>query len=165
MRRATLGDAGAIFESYAADHAVTRHLGWIPHKDRSETTLFLNKVTEEWTTSRGFPLVVFSHSDPADLVGMFRAHAGGFKVNDGYVLASRAWGKGCASEILGWLVERALAHPAIYRAEAFCDVDHLASARVMEKAGMIREGRLARYVVHPSISDTPRDCFMYARVL
>jgi RimJ/RimL family protein N-acetyltransferase len=51
----------------------------------------------------------------------------------------------------------------IYRAEAFCDVDHPASARVMEKAGMEREGILRRYFRHPSISEAPRES--YARKL
>jgi RimJ/RimL family protein N-acetyltransferase len=45
-----------------------------------------------------------------------------------------------------------------------CDVDNIASARVMEKAGLTLEGRLRRWLVHPNISDEPRDCLGYARV-
>jgi RimJ/RimL family protein N-acetyltransferase len=32
----------------------------------------------------------------------------------------------------------------------------------MDKAGMRREGRLARYLVHPNVSDEPRDAYLYA---
>jgi [ribosomal protein S5]-alanine N-acetyltransferase len=35
---------------------------------------------------------------------------------------------------------------------------------VMEKVGMQREGILRKYIVHPNISDEPRDSFMYAIV-
>jgi ribosomal-protein-alanine N-acetyltransferase len=47
---------------------------------------------------------------------------------------------------------------------AVCDVDNLASARVLEKAGMGREGRLRRWVLHPNVSAAPRDCWCYAHV-
>jgi RimJ/RimL family protein N-acetyltransferase len=43
-------------------------------------------------------------------------------------------------------------------------VENIASARVMEKAGMAREGLLRRYVVHPNISAEPRDAYLYAVV-
>jgi RimJ/RimL family protein N-acetyltransferase len=43
-----------------------------------------------------------------------------------------------------------------------CDVDNLASARVLEKVGMQREGLLRRQIVHPNISDEPGDCYSNA---
>ena len=95
---------------------------------------------------------------------MFHPHLIGHRVSYGYVLRASAWGKGCASEVMSWLVDHALAHPGIHRAEAFCDVENSASARVMEKAGMVREGILRRFFRHPNISDAPRDRFIYSKV-
>lgn len=164
LRRVSIADAPAIFDSYANDATVTRHLGWRTHVSLSDTERFVEGAAGEWETGRGFPLVVFPHTDPGDLIGMFHPHVGSGKVNYGYVLASRSWGKGCATEILTWLVDHALAHPTIFRAEAFCDIDNLASARVMQKAGMSEEGVLRRYFRHPNVSEYPRDCSMYARV-
>jgi RimJ/RimL family protein N-acetyltransferase len=63
------------------------------------------------------------------------------------------------SEVAHW----ALRQPEIFRISAVCDVENIASARVMEKAGLIREGLLRRWLVHPNISDKPRDCFAYAK--
>jgi RimJ/RimL family protein N-acetyltransferase len=57
-----------------------------------------------------------------------------------------------------------LKQQAIFRIWAVCDVDNAASARVMEKAGMQREGVLRRWSVHPNISAEPRDSFCYAIV-
>jgi [ribosomal protein S5]-alanine N-acetyltransferase len=34
----------------------------------------------------------------------------------------------------------------------------------MEKAGFQREGVLARWSLHPNISDEPRDCISFAKV-
>ncbi|MBK1698813.1 N-acetyltransferase [Rhodovibrio salinarum] len=164
LRRAVPGDAPAIFASYATDRAVTRYLSWRPHTQVRETEEFLAAVAAEWEVGQGFPLVVFPRSEPTDLIGMFHPHVDGTTVTYGYVLAARAWGHGCASEVMTWLVEHALIHPAIHRAEAFCDVDNRASARVMEKAGMAREGLLRRLFLHPNVSPAPRDCFIYAKV-
>jgi [ribosomal protein S5]-alanine N-acetyltransferase len=47
---------------------------------------------------------------------------------------------------------------------AVCDVDNTASARVMEKIGMLREGLMRRDVLHLNLSSEPRDCWVYAKV-
>jgi RimJ/RimL family protein N-acetyltransferase len=60
--------------------------------------------------------------------------------------------------VIGW----ALKQPEIFRIWAVCDVDNLASARVMEKAGMQGEGRLCRWSVHPNISAQPRDSYCFS---
>lgn len=164
LRRVTSQDASSIFDSYARDTTVTRYLGWRPHAELCETERFVENVAQEWETGRGYPLVVSPNSNPDDIIGMFHPHVEPGKVNYGYVLARRAWGNGCATEILTWLVEHALSHPTVFRTEAFCDVDNPASARVMEKAGMTREGILRRYFLHPNVSQCPRDCAMYARI-
>jgi RimJ/RimL family protein N-acetyltransferase len=164
LRRATVDDADGIFCNYATDPEVTRFLGWHPHKDMAETKAFLEGVTVEWDQGTGFPLIAFSLEYPDQVIGMFHSHLTGTRVSFGYVLRASIWGNGCASEVMSWLVEHALSHPAIFRAEAFCDVENIASARVMEKAGMIREGVLRRYFNHPNISDMPRDCLMYSKV-
>jgi [ribosomal protein S5]-alanine N-acetyltransferase len=47
---------------------------------------------------------------------------------------------------------------------ATCDSDNLASARVLEKIGLMREGVLRRHTIRPNISPIPRDVFIYAKV-
>jgi RimJ/RimL family protein N-acetyltransferase len=47
---------------------------------------------------------------------------------------------------------------------AVVDVDNAASVRVLEKAGMQREGLLRRFGVHPNTGPESRDCLLYARV-
>ena len=44
------------------------------------------------------------------------------------------------------------------------DEENFASARVLEKAGMQREGILRRWSLHPNISSVPRDCWSFAIV-
>ena len=60
------------------------------------------------------------------------------------------------------IVSHALLQPTMFRVQAFCDVENAASARTLEKVGMSREGILRRYIIHPSVSNEPRDCYLYA---
>ena len=82
----------------------------------------------------------------------------------GYVLARKFWRHGFAAEALTFLVNWTLAQSTIYRAWAYCDVENLASLRVMEKAGMTREGVLRRWHTCPTLGLEPRDCIVCAKV-
>jgi hypothetical protein len=52
----------------------------------------------------------------------------------------------------------------IYRIWAVCDAGNIASARLLERVGMQAEGTLRRWLVHPNISESPRDCLCYSIV-
>ena len=86
------------------------------------------------------------------------------QIEFGYVIARPCWGQGYMTEALSTVVDWSLNQPEIWRASAFCDIDNLGSARVMEKAGMTFEGILRRFAVPPNISREPRDVRMYAKV-
>ena len=58
----------------------------------------------------------------------------------------------------------ALTEPASYRVWAVYDAEHTASARVLEKIGMEREGVLRRWAVYPNLGPEPRNCWSYVRV-
>jgi len=62
------------------------------------------------------------------------------------------------------VVSRACTLPEIYRVWAVCDVANTALVRVLEKVGMDREGILRRWIIHPNVSDEPRDCFVYSKI-
>ena len=72
------------------------------------------------------------------------------------------WGKGYVPEATRAIIEWAFQQPSIFRVYATTDVDNVASQRVMEKAGMQCEGILRSYILHPNISDIPRDSYLYA---
>jgi [ribosomal protein S5]-alanine N-acetyltransferase len=66
-------------------------------------------------------------------------------------------------EALTAVSDWALRQPSVFRISAVCNVDNIASAGVLEKAGFTREGLLRRWMMHPNISDEPRDCWSYSR--
>jgi len=163
LRVPRLEDASTIFRNWAQDPDVTRYLTWKPHKHLGETEAFLERCNQVWKAGTDFPYVItFIKQDLP--VGMIEIHLRGFILEIGYALARSEWGKGFMTEAVRKVIEFGLSQPDIYRLQGFCDVENIASARVMEKAGMIYEGMLRRYVLHPNISITPRDVFLYAIV-
>jgi ribosomal-protein-alanine N-acetyltransferase len=163
LRKPRMDDALAIFKTYAQDPKVTRYLVWKPHKNIRETEQFLLACGQLWRTGKDFAYAIMLKENDR-LVGMFGLHPMNLKIEVGYALARLYWGKGFMTEALCAVIDWAFAQPDIFRIQAICDIENIASARVMEKAGMTREGLLRRYVLHPNISDEPRDCFMYAVV-
>ncbi len=161
LRLPSVADAETIFNSYAQKEEVTRYLVWRPHQHLRETESFLAGCVAAWEKDALFPYIITIKETDA-VVGMIEIRLDGFKADVGYVLSPQFWGKGLITEALRSLVEWALSQTSIYRVWALCDVDNLASARVLEKAGMQREGLLRRQIIHPNISDEPRDCYCYA---
>ena len=85
--------------------------------------------------------------------GMIEARVDKWQVNLGYVLAREHWGHGYMSEAVN-----------VVTVWAVCDFENIASARVLEKVGMQREGILRRWMILPNRSELPRDCYCYSKV-
>jgi RimJ/RimL family protein N-acetyltransferase len=158
-----MDDAEAIFTQYAQDAEVTTYLLWRPHETIETVRDFLRRCLAAREQGTTVPWAITRTSD-GRLLGMIELRLEASRAELGYVLARPFWGQGYATEAVRAVVDLALAHPAIYRVWAVCDVEHHASARVLEKAGMQREGVLRRWSLHPNISDVPRDCLCYATV-
>jgi len=78
----------------------------------------------------------------------------------GWVLSSSAHGRGYATEAARALLAFGFDTLGLHRVYTCCDAENLASARVMEKIGMQREGLLRRGVLHPNAAAEPRDCWL-----
>jgi RimJ/RimL family protein N-acetyltransferase len=163
LRKPRMEDAPVIFESYARDPEVVRYLVWKPHKTVQETEQFLLACGQLWRSGKDYAYVITLKGSNS-LIGMFGLHPMKMKVEVGYALARPYWNRGYVTEILRKVIDWVFTQPEMYRVQAFCDVENTASARVMEKAGMTREGLLRRYVLHPNISSEPRDAYLYAIV-
>ena len=66
------------------------------------------------------------------------------------------------TEAITAVADWALQQAPVFRISAVCDVDNIGSAAVLEKAGFVREGVLHRWMMHPNISNEPRDCYSYS---
>jgi RimJ/RimL family protein N-acetyltransferase len=161
LRPPLLEDAELIFNSYAQDPDVLKYLLWRPHTSVTDTRSFLQFCQNCWDQGTAFPYII-TQKESGQLLGMVEVRVEKDSANLGYVLAKEHWGQGFMVEALQPIIAWAIAQDGISKVWATCDVENLASARVLEKSGMKREEILPKHSLHPNISPEPRDAFRYS---
>lgn len=164
LRRPELADAERAFESYANDASITRYLTWSAHTSVTQTREHFQQSIDAWDLRMGHRAWLIERKDDGNPLGTIGCTVWFHRVEIGFALGSRYWGRGYMPEALTRVREAAFEDPRVHRVQALCDEENVRSSRVMEKAGMRLEGRLRRYGYHPNRSDIPRDCLMYAVV-
>lgn len=162
LRQPKPSDAAALFNAYTQDIEVARYMVWVPHQSVTETESFITYCCEAWSSGNARPYIISLQDSPHQPIGMLEARLQAHTVDIGYVLGRKHWGSGLMPEAVATLADIALADPSCFRVQATCDIENMASARTLEKAGFTRESVLQRCTVHPNISAAPRACFMYA---
>lgn len=161
LRRPVPDDAHAIFDRYASDPEVTRYLAWPRHISVEDAEVFLGYSNSEWRQWGCGPYLVHSREDGRLLGSTGLAFESRYVASTGYVLARDAWGRGYATELLRTMIDVARGM-GLRRVYAICHVDHLASARVMEKGGLTREGVLQKHTIFPNLGVERADVLCYA---
>jgi [ribosomal protein S5]-alanine N-acetyltransferase len=155
-------DAEDVFRAYASNPEITRFLSWNAYTTLEPLTRFLADRAADW--EQGGPtftwlLCIRGDPTPIGSIGVSLDPHGAML---GYVLAKNYWRQGLMVEAVHFLVNWAITRPEIFRVWAFCHAENHASARVMQKAGMIREGLLQRWQPFPAFGPEPRDCLIYS---
>jgi len=163
LRPPTEADAEKIFTRYGQDAEVCRYMSWTPHRSIDDTLEFLRRIVSDNAEGRSMSFLIFSR-ESGELLGSVGGAIEKHRMQFGYCLARDAWGKGFATEAARAFLAAAFELPSLWRVQAFCDLENAASARVLEKAGLEREGILRRYMVMPNLGDEPRDLYCYAKV-
>ncbi|HYD42504.1 MAG TPA: GNAT family N-acetyltransferase [Anaeromyxobacter sp.] len=163
LRELALEDAAAVQE-WAADPEVARYMPWGPNTPEQTEAFLRDTVPTRWETPRRTFELGIALRASGRLVGAcgIRIRSPEDRVADmGYALRRDAWGQGLATEAARALVEFGFRTLGMHRIWATCHVDNARSARVLEKAGMRREGRLRENVLKNGVW---RDSWLYAVV-
>jgi RimJ/RimL family protein N-acetyltransferase len=163
LRLPVLDDAGPLFQRVGRDPQVTKYLLWTPHPNVAATRRVITERMNVDAHLRTW-VIVLQHSD--EIVGMISCGRPlPYAAEIGYCVARRWWGKGLMSEALKMLLDVLDADHDVYRVWATCHVDNERSTRLLERAGFLLEGRLARHAVYPNLGPEPRDSLLYAKAL
>ncbi|MBO2465123.1 GNAT family N-acetyltransferase [Actinomadura violacea] len=135
----------AAVHAFAGDPEVTRYTDWGPNSP-SDTTTFLAEVTQDATSTprHRFALAVVDRRHNA-LIGSIELRVTSTfhrRAEIGYVLHRAWWGNGYGSEAATALLRFGFDELGLHKISATCDPGNAASARVLTKIGMQREGRL-----------------------
>jgi RimJ/RimL family protein N-acetyltransferase len=162
LRRPKLSDADALL-AIGSDPEVARYAEWPLSTEIGPQLERLRQRPALWDSGAEYYWVItLLHDDRA--IGAISSRVLLHTADVGYLLDRHHWGNGYATEAARAVVAWAFSVPAIRRVWATCDTANVASARVLEKAGLEREGTLRQAIVRPNLGNEPRDAFIYARV-
>ena len=143
LRKMTPDDAEAMF-AYASDPEVTRYVTWETHRSIEDSRSFLELALGKYESGEEPDWGIVYKGDhrfvgACGIVGWVTEHA---RAEVGFVLSREYWGRGLMSEAVRTMLSFGFERMGLNRIEARCVAENVASARVMEKAGMTHEGTL-----------------------
>lgn len=160
LRALELSDLDDLYE-YASDPEIDRYVPWEHYQNIDEARVNLNEFLEEYEKD-GLGAWGIEHRTDQKLIGIINTsipHRINRRVEVGYTIARPYWGQGFATEALRAVIQFGFEKMELARMEAVVLPENVASARVLEKAGMQFEGILHSYQVWRG---QPRDLRMYA---
>jgi ribosomal-protein-alanine N-acetyltransferase len=148
LRPLSVDDAADVF-AYASDPEVSRYTAWESHMTLDDSKAFLATVADLYTTRQVAPWGVEHRADRKLIgtCGFANWNVKHRRAEIAYALSRRCWNRGYTTEAVRAVLDFGYRVMGVNRIEARCDVLNVASARVMEKAGMTFEGILRQHML------------------
>lgn len=148
LRSVTEADIDAIF-AICSDPRLTEYTIFETHTSREVSEGFVRGYAlPHYAQQIPDPFAIALKSDPDSLIGCcggtWTENRCNRSVEFGYWIAPSHWGQGYATEAVKLLVPYLFDHFQPERVQAHAMAGNVASARVLEKAGLVFEGTLRR---------------------
>ena len=156
LRPFTSADAGALYALHSNAY-VLRYWDSPPWTEPARAERFLATCRQMEEEGSGARLAIDRAADGAFLgwCTVSRWNPDFRSASLGYCIGDAAWGQGYATEAARSLLQWAFDTLDLNRVQAEADTRNLASARVLEKLGFLREGTLREdCVVNGDVSDS-----------
>jgi [ribosomal protein S5]-alanine N-acetyltransferase len=149
-------DADAVF-ALQSNARVLRYWDAPPWRERAQAERFIAVCGQMEQEGTGARLVIERAADNAFIgwCGLSGWRPDYRSARMGYCLDESAWGKGFATEAAGAVLQWAFDTLDLNRVQAETDTRNIASGRVLEKLGFVREGTLREdCIVDGEVSDS-----------
>ena len=161
LRDFSMEDAPAVHR-YGSDPEVVRYMPWGPNTWADTKDFLRRKLDGQRADPRSvfdFAVTLYSSGEIIGSCGISIISTQRRQAAIGYVYRRDVWGKGYATEAAKALVALGFEELGMHRIFTYCDVDNIASARVLEKTGMQREGLVRHDAL---VRGQWRDSYLYA---
>ncbi len=135
-------DAEDMYTNWASDPEVTRFLTWMPHRSAQVSRMLLDNWVPRYEDG-GFFNWAMEWKETGRVIGnisVVRLEEETESADIGYCLSKAFWGRGLMPEALRAVMDYLFDTVELRRITACHDVNNPKSGRVMEKAGMKKEG-------------------------
>ena len=144
LRRFQLSDAPDFYRNVTSDPRVNRFLTWKNHESVAQTEELMESFISRYESPQRYCWAI-TLKDTGEVIGTIAAPTVKERtetVEVTYAIGEKWWGKGIAAEALKKVMEFLFDRVGVNRIEAGHDLNNPNSGKVMEKAGMRREGVL-----------------------
>lgn len=148
------------FYEWASDEEVTKFMTWEAFKSKETLREFLLKVVipQPW-----FKAICFRGKPIGHVMLKQGTNIHNCRAEMGYAIARRYWGMGFTTEAVTTALQMGFKElQGVKRIEALVLPQNVASARVLEKAGFVKESFLRNYV---HVKGAVRDCLVFSYVV
>ncbi len=162
LRKMTLDNAEDVFK-YSSDPEVFRFVGGKVHETIKDSEEFLKEISEKHERQETIVWGVV-YKERCKLIGdcgFIKWDASQARAELDYLLSREYWNRGLMTEAVKEVIRFGFEKMQLNRIQGICEIANIASACVMEKAGMQFEGVLRNYIQHDG---RPLDMKMYSIV-
>ena len=147
LRPLTMADAEAIY-LYGSDPEVTKYVIFETHRSIEDTKVFLQSTLDQYAKHEPASLGIelSGNGKLIGSIGYLNWNKDHSRIEIGYALSRDFWNNGYVTEAAKGLIDHLFSESDLVRIEARCRPENIASARVMEKAGMKFEGTLRKQI-------------------
>lgn len=144
LRKPIAQDLEDIFE-YAKDEDVARFTRFKPHKTLQDAKMFLQVVKQQHQNKTALTLLLELKENKKVIgsISFMNISFDNERSEIGFALSKNYWGKGLMSEAIEKLLEFGFKKIKFNRIEAFCNIENLRSARLlntfMQKEGSLKQ--------------------------
>lgn len=145
-------DGDAMFRNWTADPEVSRFLTWQPHADVEVSRQLAARWEEEAKKPEVYQWAIVPKElgQPIGSISVVDCEEKPPSAEIGYCIGRAWWGQGLAAEALRAVIEYLIREVGMRRVWARHDVNNPRSGRVMQKAGMRKEGVLRAFAANTS---------------
>ena len=139
LRKIECRDLSDVYE-YTSDPLVPQYLMWYPHKTREYTKSYLQYIKKLYKKGKFYDWGIEFEGKLIGTVGFSSISVKNNSAEIGYVLNSKFWNKGIATEAVNEILKFAFSILDIQRVEAIFLPENEKSRKVLIKCGMKFEG-------------------------
>lgn len=144
LRKFKLTDVEDMYNNWANDDDVTRHITWVTHKNIEETAKVVSEYVKDSERDNYYHwcIVLKETNEAVGGIGAFRLYDDLQMFEVGYCIGKKYWNKGITTEAMKALLKFFFEEVGVNRIEARHDTKNPASGKVMTKSGLKLEGIL-----------------------
>ena len=144
LRPFTSEDAPAMYRNWASDPEVTKFLTWKPYESVKTADYILRQWAQQYEKPDFYQWAVELKAlgEPVGSLSVVRRDNDVASAELGYCLGRSWWGRGLMPEAVRAVIAYLIREVGMNRVAALHDVNNPNSGRVMQKAGMTKEGIL-----------------------